>query len=63
MKIVTELPRRVREIENVFIALADGCRLAARIWLPADAEAAAGAGDPRVSALSQARRHRRSAMP
>ena len=40
MKIVTELPRRVREIENVFIELADGCRLAARIWLPADAEAA-----------------------
>jgi uncharacterized protein len=31
--------RAVREIENVFITLADGCRLAARIWLPADADA------------------------
>ena len=28
----------VREIENCFIALADGTRLAARIWLPQDAE-------------------------
>ncbi|HLB80122.1 MAG TPA: CocE/NonD family hydrolase, partial [Dongiaceae bacterium] len=39
MKIVTEFPRRVREIENLFIPLADGCRLAARVWLPEDAEA------------------------
>ena len=39
MKIVTELPRRVREIENLFIELGDGCRLAARVWLPDDAEA------------------------
>ncbi|HSS64396.1 MAG TPA: CocE/NonD family hydrolase [Gammaproteobacteria bacterium] len=31
------LPRQVREIENVFIPLRDGCRLAARIWLPEDA--------------------------
>ncbi len=38
MKIVTEVPRRVREIENARITLADGCRLAARIWLPEDAE-------------------------
>jgi putative CocE/NonD family hydrolase len=30
----TSLPRAVRDIENVWIALADGCRLAARIWLP-----------------------------
>jgi putative CocE/NonD family hydrolase len=29
----------VRSIENVFIPLADGTRLAARIWLPDDAEA------------------------
>jgi len=35
---VTQFPRQVREIENLFITLADGCRLAARIWLPADAE-------------------------
>src|SRR5215469_1172434 len=32
------LPRRVREIENLFIPLADGTRLAAKIWLPEDAE-------------------------
>ena len=38
MDIVTQLPRQVREIENVFITLADGCRLAARIWLPGDAK-------------------------
>jgi putative CocE/NonD family hydrolase len=38
MKIVTDLPRRVREIENLFIELRDGCRLAARVWLPDDAE-------------------------
>lgn len=36
--IVSEFPRRVREIENLFIPLADGCRLAARIFLPEDAE-------------------------
>jgi putative CocE/NonD family hydrolase len=38
MDIVTQFPRQVREIENLFITLSDGCRLAARIWLPADAE-------------------------
>jgi putative CocE/NonD family hydrolase len=38
MKIVSEFPRKVREIENVFIPLSDGTRLAARIWLPDDAE-------------------------
>jgi putative CocE/NonD family hydrolase len=35
---VREFPRAVREIENAWIPLADGCRLAARIWLPEDAE-------------------------
>src|SRR5690554_8172260 len=38
MKVVERFPRRVREIDNVFIPLSDGCRLAARIWLPEDAE-------------------------
>jgi uncharacterized protein len=38
MKIITESPRRVREIENLFIELGDGCKLAARVWLPEDAE-------------------------
>ena len=28
----------IREIENTWITLEDGCRLAARIWLPEDAE-------------------------
>src|SRR6266511_1184956 len=34
----TEFPRAAREIENTWITLSDGCRLAARIWLPEDAE-------------------------
>ncbi|HYY76288.1 MAG TPA: CocE/NonD family hydrolase, partial [Gaiellaceae bacterium] len=38
MGIRTEFPRRVREIEHTWILLADGTRLAARIWLPEDAE-------------------------
>ncbi len=38
-RIVDSFPHEVREIENCWIPLADGCRLAARIWLPADAEA------------------------
>ena len=31
--------REIREIENLWIPLADGVRLAARVWLPVDAEA------------------------
>ena len=38
MKTIDQFPRPVREIENCWIPLADGCRLAARIWLPEDAE-------------------------
>jgi uncharacterized protein len=34
----SDFPRRVREIEHTWIPLADGTRLAARIWLPEDAE-------------------------
>ena len=37
MKTVAELPNRVRVIENEWLPLADGTRLAARMWLPADA--------------------------
>ena len=37
--IVTDFPRKVREIENTWIPMPDGTRLAARIWLPEDAEA------------------------
>ena len=40
MSVVTELPRPFREIENVWIPLPDGCRLAARMWLPEGAEGA-----------------------
>ena len=39
MKIVTDFPRKVKEIENLWIELSDGTKLAARVWLPEDAEA------------------------
>ena len=35
----TEFPRRVHEVENLWIPMPDGTRLAARMWLPEDAEA------------------------
>ena len=38
MKIVHSFPHPVREISNEWIPLSDGCRLAARIRLPEDAE-------------------------
>ena len=38
MRVITEFPRPVREIEHAWIPLSDGTRLAARIWLPEDAE-------------------------
>ena len=34
-----DLPHKVKKIEHFWITLKDGCRLAARMWLPADAEA------------------------
>jgi putative CocE/NonD family hydrolase len=34
----TDFPRTVREIEHTWIPLSDGSRLAARVWLPEDAE-------------------------
>src|SRR5258706_2598919 len=39
--VMTKPLRRVRLIENTYIAMSDGVRLAAKIWLPEDA-----AGDP-----------------
>jgi putative CocE/NonD family hydrolase len=39
MRVLGTFPRPIREIENAWITLADGCRLAARIWLPEDAAA------------------------
>mgnify|MGYP002277009387 CR=1 FL=1 len=38
MRTVAKFPHEIREIEHTEIVLPDGCRLAARIWLPADAE-------------------------
>lgn len=38
MKLVDRFPHDVRVIENCWIPMPDGCRLAARIWLPVDAE-------------------------
>ncbi|PSW16933.1 peptidase S15 [Photobacterium sanctipauli] len=37
-KIIDAFPFEVREIENIFIPLSDGTKLAARIWLPVNAE-------------------------
>jgi uncharacterized protein len=37
-RVRTDFPRAVREIENAWLHLSDGTRLAARIWLPEDAE-------------------------
>ncbi len=34
----TNFPREIREIEHLLIPLRDGTRLAARVWLPEDAE-------------------------
>ena len=34
---ITEFPRKVTEIENLWIPLSDGTRLAARMWMPEDA--------------------------
>ena len=36
----TEFVHQVHEITHVWIPLSDGCRLAARVWLPRDAEVA-----------------------
>jgi putative CocE/NonD family hydrolase len=36
--IVREFPRSVRVIENIWIPLSDGTRLAAKLWLPTDAD-------------------------
>ena len=36
--VITDFPRPIREIEHTWIPLTDGTKLAARIWLPEDAE-------------------------
>jgi hypothetical protein len=37
-RIRTEFPRAIRVIDTAWIELSDGCRIAARVWLPVDAE-------------------------
>ena len=37
-KIIDTFPHKVREVEHAWIPLADGTRLAARYWMPEDAE-------------------------
>lgn len=37
-RIKTDFPYAIREIENTWIPLSDGARLAARIWLPVEAD-------------------------
>ncbi len=39
MRYVDSFPRKVRTLDPVWITLGDGCRLAATVWLPEDAEA------------------------
>jgi len=39
MEYQTRTHQPIREIESAWISVRDGCRLAARIWLPVDAEA------------------------
>ena len=38
MKTIKSFPRKVKEIPNLFIALPGGIRLAARVWMPNDAD-------------------------
>ncbi len=38
LKIKTKFPRKIKEIANLWIPLSDGTKLAARLWLPTDAE-------------------------
>lgn len=37
-KIITDLPRKVKKIENIWIPMKDGVKLSATIWLPENAE-------------------------
>jgi len=40
MKVVTDMPHRVRELPHVDVPMPDGCLLGARIWMPEGAGAA-----------------------
>ena len=52
MQVRTDFPFTVTVIENLFIPLPDGTRLAAKLWRPEGA--GHSACDPRIPALSQA---------
>ena len=39
MKVLDRLPREIREVDNLWIPLPDGQRMAARVFVPTDAEA------------------------
>ncbi len=60
MKIRTEFPRKVDEVEYLWIPLPDGTRLCARLWVPADAGADPVPADHRLHPLSPHRRHLRA---
>jgi hypothetical protein len=38
IKTVKKFPRKIKEVENFWIPLSDGVKLAARMWIPTDAE-------------------------
>jgi uncharacterized protein len=38
IKTVKKFPRKIKEVENFWIPLSDGIKLAARMWIPTDAE-------------------------
>ena len=38
VNVVDDFPHEVREVEQVWIPMSDGCRLAARLWLPEESE-------------------------
>ena len=44
MRTLGQFPNVVREVESRWITLMAGCRPAARLWLPADAQGPPGPG-------------------
>jgi predicted acyl esterase len=38
IKTVKKFPHKIKEVENFWIPLSDGVKLAARMWIPLDAE-------------------------
>ena len=42
MSVRTQFPHPIQEIENLWIPMSDGCRLADRLWLQAGADPEGG---------------------